>query len=153
LATLNGHEASLSNGEKRYYKEEKSNFIGTQNPTLSSSYTWTQITADLKITIKPFVSGNDQITLDIVVDQSQFTKSETVGAPPGSVTRNFKSLIRMKNQEMVLLGGLDNFSSTNTSQGLPLLARIPIIKWLFGSTSRSKTDTKLNLFIQPTIIY
>lgn len=153
LATLNGHEASLSSGETKYYKEERSNIIGTQNPTLSNSYTWTAIKADLSVIIKPIVSGNEQITLEITVDQSQFTPREYENSPPGSVTRNFKSLIRMKNQEMVLLGGLDKFSTTNTSAGIPFIARIPVLKWIFGSNSREKTDTKLNLFIQPTIIY
>lgn len=153
LATLNGHEANLSSGETKYYEDKKSNIIGTQNPTLSNSSTWTPIKADLKVVIKPFVSGNDQITLDITVEQSQFTPREFPESPPGSVTRKFQSLIRMKNQEMVLLGGLDKLSTTNSSQGLPLLARIPILKWLFGSNTAAKSDTKLSLFIQPTIIY
>ena len=153
LATLNGHDANLSSGETKYYEDKKSNIIGTQNPTLSNSSTWTPIKADLKVTIKPFVSGDEQITLDVTVEQSQFTPREFPEAPPGSVTRKFQSLIRMKNQEMVLLGGLDKFSTTTSSQGLPLLARIPILKWLFGSNTNAKTDTKLSLFIQPTIIY
>ena len=153
LATLNGHEASLSNGETKYYKEERSNYIGTQTPTLSNSYVWQSIKADLSITIKPIVSGNDQITLDISVDQSQFTPREFDGAPPGTVTRKFKSLIRVKNQEMILLGGLDKLNTENRSKGLPLIARIPILKWIFGSNYISKADSKLSIFIQPTVIY
>lgn len=153
LATLNGHEATMSSGEKKYYKEERSNVFGSQNPSYEKSYTWTAIEAKLAVTIRPIVSGNEQITLEITVDQSQFTPREFEGAPPGSVNRTFKSQIRMKNQEMVLLGGLDKFNTNNTSKGLPLLARIPVLKWIFGSNSRSKNDSKLSLFIQPTIIF
>lgn len=152
LATLNGHEASLSSGETKYYKEERSNYIGTQNPTLSNSYVWQSVKADLAVTIKPFVSGNDQITLDITVDQSQFTPREFENSPPGSVTRKFKSLIRVKNQEMILLGGLDKVNSDTKSSGLPLIARIPVLKWIFGSNSKTKSDSKLSVFIQPTVI-
>lgn len=153
LATLNGHEATLSSGEKKYYKEERSNYIGTQNPSLSNYYEWKPVEANLVVKIKPIVSGDDQITLDIAVEQTQFTKQGSDGSPPESVTRKFQSLIRMKNQEMVLLGGLDKLTTSTSGKGLPLLARIPVLKWIFGNNSRSKTDSRLSLFIQPTIIY
>ena len=153
LSTLNGHEATLSVGETKYYKEERNNFIGTQNPQLASSSTWKSIDADLAVKIKPIVSGDDQITLEIEVQQSEFTPREFEGAPPGSVTRNFKSLIRVKNQEMILLGGLDKVTSQDLSQGIPLLSRIPVLKWFFSSKTKSKSEGKLNIFIQPTIIY
>jgi len=153
LSTLNGHEATLSSGQKKYYKEERSNYIGNLNTSLSSTVTWKEVSADLKVTIKPIVSGDEQITLKVEVVQEEFTPREYEEAPPGSVSRNFKSMIRVKNQEMILLGGLDKIKTQNTGQGFPLLSRIPIIKWLFSSKTRSKDDSRLNIFIQPTIIY
>ncbi|MEM9023002.1 MAG: hypothetical protein AAGB22_04635 [Bacteroidota bacterium] len=36
---------------------------------------------------------------------------------------------------------------------MPFLARIPVIKWFFGSQNKSNSKSKLNLFIKPTIIY
>ena len=153
LATLNGHEASLVSGETRYYREEQNSYYGSQIPQLEKAYSWKAINADLKIDIRPIVSGNDQVTLEIEVNQSQFTPREYEQAPPGSVTRTFKSLIRVKNNEMILLGGLDRNTTSSTSQGLPVLARIPVLKWIFGSRSKSKENAKLSLFIKPTIIY
>ena len=153
LSTLSGHEAVLTSGETKYYKEEKSNYIGSQNPSLSSSYTWTAINADLSVTIKPIVSSDDQVTLFIDVTQSQFTPREFEDSPPGAVNRTFQSQIRVKNQEMILLGGLEKNTMQESSRGLPLIARIPVLKWIFASRTKSKSDTKLNIFIQPTIIY
>ena len=154
LSTLNGHEAHLTSGEVRYYKEERNNFIGSQNPALASSYEWKPLNADLAVTIKPIVSGDENITLDIKVSQAEFqTDQNDDEAPPGSVTRGFESLIRIKNQDMILLGGIDRITNMESSSGIPLLARIPIIKWLFSSRTKSKTDSKLNIFIRPTVIY
>lgn len=153
LATLNGHEASLVSGETKYYKEEQNSYYGSQYPQLEKAYTWKAINADLTVTIKPIVSGNDQVTLEIEVQQSQFTPREFDNAPPGSVTRTFKSLIRVKNNEMVLLGGLDRNTNSSTAKGLPGIARIPVIKWLFSSKTKTDEFTKLSLFIKPTIIY
>lgn len=152
LSTLNGSKASLSSGETKYYKEEQSNYYGSQNPALTSSYTWKPINADMSLNILPVVSGDDQVTLEIEVQQSEFTPREFEDSPPGSVTRNFKSSIRVKNQEMVLLGGLDRLSSQNTGKGIPILARIPILKWIFSTKTKSTSNSKLNVFIQPTIL-
>lgn len=155
LSTMNGHEASLSSGETRYYKEVRSDYIGTQTPSLANSYTWKPLNADLTINIKPVVSGDGQITLEVQVQQSEFTgKSSADGdSPYNSVKRDFKSSIRVKDSEIILLGGLEKNKSENSGSGLPILARVPVIKWFFSSREKGKENTKLNIFIKPTVIY
>lgn len=152
LSTLNGHEANMNIGNTEYYLEETSNFIGTQNPSLSTAKVYKSVTAELAVTIKPIVSGDDQITLDILVEQSDFTERISNEAPPGSVNRRFESLIRVKNQELIILGGLEEKRYQDSSTGTPLLSRIPIIKWLFSSRTRQDQKSKLTIFIKPTII-
>ena len=153
ISTLNGHEATLSIGKTEYYLEEQNNVVGTQNPQNITTRTYKSVNADLSITIKPIVSGDNQVTLDIKVKQSDFTARISENAPPGAVTRNFESLIRIKNGEMVLLGGLEENRRSDTGSGLPLLSRIPVLKWIFSSRSREKNVNKLNIFIKPTVIY
>ncbi|MBI5539658.1 MAG: general secretion pathway protein GspD [Bacteroidia bacterium] len=153
MSTLNGHEATLSIGKTEYYMEEQNNVVGTQNPQNITTRTYKSINADLSITIKPIVSGDNQVTLEIKVKQSDFTARISPSAPPGSVTRNFESLIRIKNEEMVLLGGLEENGSSDSGTGVPLLSRIPIIKWVFSSRTKEKKVSKLNIFIKPTVIY
>lgn len=153
LSALNGHEATMSIGRTEYYMEEQNNVIGTQNPQNITTRTYKPITADLSVTIRPFVSGDEQITLDIKVEQQDFTTRASPDAPYGSVNRSFQSLIRVKNQEMVLLGGLEEKSISNTGTGVPWISRVPVIKWLFSSRSRDDSKSKLNIFIKPTIIY
>lgn len=153
LATLNGHQALFTSGETKYYKEEKDNLFGYQNPSLVTTHIWRAINADLAITITPVVSGDEQITLDIDVKQSEFTPREFEDSPPGSVTRQFTSLIRVKNGEMIMLGGLEKNTTSNTGSGIPILSRIPILKWIFSERTNSKYKSKLNIFIKPTVIY
>lgn len=152
LATLNGHEATLSIGNTEYYIEESNNVIGSQNPQNIITRRYQAVNADLSVTIKPFVSGDNQITLEITVEQSDFTERISEEAPPGSVTRSFNSTLRVRNEEMILLGGLEEKSINNSGSGLPLLARIPVIKWIFGNRTRSKAKSQLNIFIKPTVI-
>ncbi len=152
LSTLNGNPASLKSGETNYYKEIQTNYWGSQTPTPSESYTWKEIEANLEVNITPFVSADGLITLDIEIIQSEFTDRVETDGPMGMATRSFKSTIRVQNEDMVLLGGIDRNTKTVSSTGLPFIARVPVLKWIFGKSSREKRNHKLNVFIKPTLI-
>jgi type IV pilus assembly protein PilQ len=152
LSTLNGHEASMSIGSTEYYIEERTDLYGAQNPQLTTTNTYKPVEAVLSVNIKPIISGDNQITLEIEVNQSDFTSRITKNAPPGNMTRKFKSMLRVRDQEMVLLGGLEEKKKSDTSAGVPLLSRIPILKWIFSSRTKVNGSTRLNIFIKPTII-
>jgi len=153
LSALNGHRANLSIGETTYYAVTQRDIIGSQNPQTSTIINYYPIDAEFAISIKPLVSGDGQITLDINVIQSSFNGTKVAeDAPPGINSREFNSIIRVKDQDMVILGGLEEKIKNDTGTGVPLLARIPIIKWLFSKRKREDTKKKLTVLIKPTII-
>jgi type IV pilus assembly protein PilQ len=152
LSTINGHQAKMSIGNKEYYLEKESNLMGTQNPQLATRERYRSVEAELKVEIRPVISGDNQITMNINVNQSDFTERINETAPPGQVTRAFQSTIRIKNQEMVLLGGLEEKRVNSSGKGIPLLTRIPILKWIFSNRNDQRSNGKLNIFIKPTII-
>lgn len=153
LSTLNGHQATLSNGERSYYAITQRNIYGTQNPQTSEIKNYVPIDADLSIAIRPLVSGDGQITMSINVVQSSFNgKRIDESAPPGINSREFNSTIRVKDQDVIILGGLEENTKNNSGSGVPFLARIPIIKYLFSKRTRTASKTKLSVLIKPTII-
>lgn len=154
LSTLNGHRANLSIGETTYYVVTSQNFFGSQIPTTSEVRNFQPIDAQLAVSIKPLVSGNGQVTLDINVIQSDFS-SERIDedAPPGLTSREFSSIIRMQNQDLAILGGLEEKVKNDSGSGVPFLARIPVIKWLFSKRKREDSKQKLTILIKPTVIY
>lgn len=152
LSTLNGHQATMQSGETQYYKEISNNYVGTQNPIQTESYTWKSVAANLNIKITPYVSQDKHITMEIEIEQTEFTGREEKNAPPGTATRSFKSLVKVQNEDMVLLGGIDRNMREKSASGLPFISRIPILKWIFGQSKDNKSDHKLNVFIKPTII-
>ncbi|MFL5763631.1 MAG: type II secretion system protein GspD [Bacteroidia bacterium] len=154
LSTLNGNEAKMSIGETRYYEENNTNTITTQSTTTVQSKVYKPLQAEFSMSINPIVSGDEQITLTISVKQSSFTsQSGGKGSPFNTASRDFQSLIRVKNQEMIMLGGLDTDNKNETGSGVPFLSRIPVIKWFFSNRVKSKTKSKLTIFIKPTVIY
>lgn len=154
LSTLNGHKAVLKSGEVKYYKESQVNIIGTQNPLQSESYLWKNIEANFELEITPYVSLDSMITLQINLNQAEFTvrESSDENSPPGMTKRSFNSIIKVKDQEMVLLGGIEKSLTDTSSRGLPFLARVPVLRLLFGNTTKVRSTEKLNVFIKPTII-
>ncbi|HHC80301.1 MAG TPA: general secretion pathway protein GspD [Flavobacteriia bacterium] len=153
LSALNGHRANLSIGETTYYAVTQRDIIGSQNPQTSTITNFYPIDAELAINIKPLVSGDGHITLDINVIQSNFNgKKVAEEAPPGVNSREFNSIIRVKDQDLVILGGLEEKIKNDSGSGVPFLARIPIIKWFFSKRKREDTKKKLTILIKPTII-
>lgn len=153
LSTLNGHIANLSIGSKKYYSTRTQNVIPSLTSQTVITEQFTAVEANLDIRIKPLVSGDEQVTLDIKVDISDFIGDPPLNSPPPTSTSKFESIIRVKNEEMIVLGGLERTESSESGSGVPILSRIPIIKWLFSSRSKSNAKVVTVVFIKPTIIY
>ncbi len=154
ISTLSGHPAKLSIGETSYYFEQNNRIIqnGLKNDILESGQ-WKSTEANLSLNITPFVSKDEQITLTIVVEKSNFLGRAGKNAPPGKTTQQFESLVRVRNGEMILLGGLDELEKEDSGSGVPILSRIPIIKWFFSHKKKSKEKSKLHVFIKPSVVY
>jgi type IV pilus assembly protein PilQ len=152
LSTLNGHKASLSIGQSTFYNQPEQNIFSQQNTQTVITNNFQELSADFSIDIEPFVSGDEHVTMTITVDQQDFVPATLEGAPPGRATRKFESKIRVKNDDLIVLGGLERESLNNSGSGLPLISRIPILRWFFGNRKKSKSKDKLMIFIRPTII-
>lgn len=152
LATLNGHRATFSNGQTSYYAITQRNIYGTDNPQTSEFTNYFPIDVELGLTIKPSVTSDGHVLLDIYVIQSSFGQRIADDAPPDINSRNFTSIIRMQDQDIAILGGLEEQYRNNSGSGVPFLARIPIIKWLFSSRVREARKSKLTVLIKPTVI-
>ncbi len=164
LSTLSGHKADMSIGQSTYYAKSNSNFYGTDNPVLNTNIDFEEIEAKLGLEILPIVSENQQITLNIKVERSNFTetsnitivdsqgRSVEVTPPPNKNIIEFNSMIRVANEDVIVLGGLKDKNNSNSGSGVPFISRIPILGWFFSNKQKIKNDRKLVLFIKPTIL-
>ncbi|WP_299884431.1 general secretion pathway protein GspD [uncultured Lacinutrix sp.] len=153
LATLNGHRATFSNGQTSYYTVTERSIIGADNPLTNEIVNYVPIEAELGLTIKPSVTGDGHVLLDINVIQSSFGNRIDADAPPDINSRTFTSIIRMQDQDIAILGGLEENAKNDSGSGVPFLARIPIIKYLFSRRTRTAKKSKLSVLIKPTVVY
>ena len=105
----------------------------------------------LTLQVTPQVNREGYVTLyvqpsysDLVSSGFDFSKDTT--------TRAASTLVRVKNGQTVVIGGLLTSRETDQTRKVPLLGDIPILGWLFTSRTTSKTTTDLVIFITPTIL-
>jgi type IV pilus assembly protein PilQ len=154
VSTLNAHDANLSIGSQRYYSIQKSNVIGTGlTPTVTNVQEWVPVQANLSIKLTPVVSADDQVTLTIDVHISDFLTAPSANAPPASSNSQFTSTLRVRNEEMIVLGGIERMEKSDNTSGVPILSRIPILKWIFSNRTKSRNKIISIVFIKPTITY
>lgn len=154
ISTLNGHEASISIGETTYYQEVQVNVqTAVTNQGVLQSQQWKSIDANLTVNIKPFVSADEHVTLTITVEQDDFSGQIAENAPPNMSTQTFESMVRVKNGEMILLGGLERKRKNDSGTGVPFLSRIPVLKWFFSGRSKNREKSKLHILIRPVVTY
>jgi type IV pilus assembly protein PilQ len=153
LSTLNGHIANLTIGSKRYYTTRTQSVIPSLQAQTLITEQFTPVEANLAINIRPIVSGDDQVTLNITIDISDFIGNPPLNAPPPTSTSKFSSIIRAKNEDMIVLGGLERTEQSESGDGVPFLSRIPVIKWLFSSREKANNKVVTLVFIKPIISY
>ncbi len=153
LSTLNGHAATLSIGTTRYYVTKTQNVFSSVNTQTVFTEQFNKVDANLAITVNPVVSGDDQVTMRIKVEISDFIGTPPANAPPPTSTSKFESIIRAHNEDMIVLGGMERMEKSEAGSGIPFLSRIPVLKWLFSSRERTRSKVVTLVFIKPTIIY
>jgi len=152
LATLNGHETILQKGGTTFYKEINTSYIGSQTPLQTTSYVWKEVEANLRISITPHVSRDSLITLKIDLQQKEFNDKVAIDIPPDMSNRSFQSSVVVNDGDVVLLGGIDSKSYKNTANGLPWIAKVPVLRWFLGKEHKKTAESKLNILIRATLI-
>jgi type IV pilus assembly protein PilQ len=154
ISTLNGNEATLTIGQTQYYRLQTNiNSNGAVNAYTQVAQRFETIEINTTITVKPLVSQDGMVTLDLRPNFTSPGAQPDPNIPPTILTRSFQSTIRVKNGETVVLGGLSRESNSTSSEGLPFLSRVPILKWFFGTNSKGRSRSSLLIYITPTIEY
>ena len=133
-----------------------SNIPTTPKTVIANQVTTTQFEfkdVGVKLTIRPQISGENSIRLEISQESSQVS-TESVLTQDAITTykRELKTSIVAGNDEIVVLGGLINEAKNRTDTRVPGFSDLPLIGWMFGTAGNSLNKTNLLLFIRPTII-
>lgn len=154
IATLNGSEATITVGQTQYFLlKSETDYSQAQGVTAKTSERFEKIEANVTLTVTPFVTGQGEITCDIVPDFSEPEGSFDSRTPPTLNRRVLKSKVRLRDGETIVLGGLVKESINRTTRQFPFLGSIPVIGWLFKNVSDVKSRSQLMIFVTPHVYY
>ncbi|MFC1521474.1 secretin N-terminal domain-containing protein [Elusimicrobiota bacterium] len=68
------------------------------------------------------------------------------------VTRSVRSMVRVRDGDTIVVGGLMDTREDRTVRKVPILGYIPIIGWFFTSKTTTKMNSELAIFLTPTVM-
>jgi general secretion pathway protein D len=122
------------------------------NPLVNTQFQYLDVGVNIDVT--PHVHSNGEITLKITMDVSAVTGQQNIGgiSQPIIGQRKIEHEIRLKDGEANLLGGILEDNQTRSLSGIPGLAQIPILRYLFGQTTQDHSENEIVFAIVPHII-
>lgn len=122
------------------------------NPLVNTQFQYLDVGVNIEIT--PHVHNDGEVTLKISMDVSSVTGQSNIGgiSQPIIGQRKIEHEIRLRDGEANLLGGIMEDQQTKSLAGIPGLAQIPILRYLFGQTTQDHSDNEIVFAIVPHII-
>jgi general secretion pathway protein D len=104
--------------------------------------------------VRPRINTNNVVTLEIAQEVSRVQQPEQARRDenPTIVQRRISSKVNVTSGQTVVLGGLIQDSTIQSSEKVPLLGDIPVLGNLFRSQSDENVRTELIVFITPRVI-
>jgi len=122
------------------------------NPLVNTQFQYLDVGVNIDVT--PRVHASGEVTLKMTMDVSAVTGQQNIGgiSQPIIGQRKIEHEIRLKDGEANLLGGIMEDQQTKQLSGIPGLAQIPILKYLFGQTTQDHSENEIVFAIVPHII-
>ncbi len=160
LNVLNNQSATISVGRVIPYLDFD---IETVEAGSTVSYqavpTVKKAQAGVNLGITPQISENGIITLHVLpvitdqVGEQSFTYNGTTWAVPIFDTRQADTMVQARDGETIILGGLIQNDTTDTTTSVPILGSIPVIgSLLFSSQKRESNKIELIILLTPRIV-
>lgn len=105
--------------------------------------------------VKPQINEGGLISLEITQEvSSSATSLEDIasGSSPVINKTEASTFLVVQDGETIIIGGLMREDSNKSRTGIPILNQIPLIGFLFGSTTKSITKVELVIMLTPHVI-
>jgi general secretion pathway protein D len=143
--------------------------IGSRIPVATGSYQTGSSTAvvsslvntqfqyqDIGVNIEmtPTVHFDHDVTLKVKIEVTSHSGDQVISGvtEPIISQRVVDQVIRLREGEASILGGIQNNQDTQTSTGIPGLGNIPILKYIFGSKDHTTANDEIVFAVVPHIV-
>jgi general secretion pathway protein D len=122
------------------------------NPLVNTQFQYLDVGVNIDIT--PKVHAGGEVTLKVSMDISSVTGQSNIGgiSQPVIGQRKIEHEIRLKEGEVNLLGGILEDQDIRSLSGIPGLAQVPILKYLFSQSNVEHKENEIVFALIPHII-
>jgi general secretion pathway protein D len=122
------------------------------NPLVNTQFQYLDVGVNIDIT--PKVHANGEVTLKVSLDISAVTSTSNIGgiSQPVIGQRKVEHEIRLKEGEVNLMGGMLEDQQTRSLSGIPGLANVPILKYLFSQSNTEHRENEIVFVLIPHIV-
>lgn len=158
VLTLSNQPALISVGSiLRYAQSSVFQNSSSGGTTQNTSTSFPSVFSGVLLDVTPSVQG-EYIMLKInpsitqTKDLNTENQATALSEPPNLSSNQLSSLVRAKDGDRVVLGGLISKSVTNNTNRIPILGYIPLLKYIFSYDGTSEQTTEMIIIITPHII-
>ena len=159
VMTLNNQPALISVGKELFYKIKSTSALGSGgNTNTAEGEMVDSVFAGILLDITPEIDSNGMVTLKVnpsiseTINPISSDSSTARDIPPDLVRRQIASVIKVKNGEHAILGGLITSQTGTKVNKVPLLGDIPLLEYAFKHEEKINTVEELVLIITPHIV-
>jgi len=158
ISVMNGQPAVIYVGDNVTYISEVETTMNENNVT--TAVTTAQVVSGLRLEVYATILSDDEIVMSIIPMISQleqpivyesFGLGNRVGVPFVR-ERTMNSIVRLKNGEMLIVGGLIQSVETDEGSNVTGLGKIPGLKYIFGNKADSLARKELVILLRPRIL-
>ncbi|MGW8157497.1 MAG: pilus (MSHA type) biogenesis protein MshL [Desulfoprunum sp.] len=162
LSVMNGQPALITVGRNVTYIESVEAEKDTDDNTTTYTVNTERILSGIGMALTATILDDREIILNLVPVTSELvepieyrdfgtTDGQTVGLPIVNV-REMSTTVRVKNGEMLVIGGLIDEIKDSNGEFAPVVGKIPLIKYLFGYEEKINQKRELIILLKPNII-
>ena len=163
VSTVNNQKAVIKVGSDEFFvtKISSSTSSNSSSTTTTPEVTLTPFFSGIALDVTPQISENDDVILHVHPSVSEVTdqvKVITIGNQVQrlplalSTVRESDSVVKAKNGQVVVIGGLMQNSSSNEDGGVPGASDIPFFGNFFKQKKRANTRSELVILLRPIVV-
>jgi type II secretory pathway component GspD/PulD (secretin) len=155
IATVSGQKASFFVGIQRYLRQpiEMPMEASQQGDYYGGTVTQNHIDAGVRLNVTPWTGDGQEIICDIrPAEVSTLSAPDPVTGLPERSTRTANTMVRVRNGQTIIIGGLRQDEERVVTTKVPLLGDLPLLGGLFRSRDKVRSHTDLVVFITPRVL-
>lgn len=161
LSVMNGQPSLITVGRNVTYVDSIESDVDTDTGVITYTVETERILSGIGMALTATVLGNNEIIMNLVPITSVLEEpieyleigsdGASVGLPIIAV-REINTTVKVKDGEMLVIGGLISDTEQSVSEFMPILGDIPVLRYLFGYEEKEHIKRELIILLRPRII-